>query len=194
VSQNLNSNNGCDVPTAHIGAISSANATLEKVESGPGKDEGENATLEKVESVMGKDERERRQQQLEELQNIRSVFKLINVEPVDPNSFNSPQRLLKGESSKVKGKIVWNEDGDMCMDSRLVIQSLSNSLTDSNIINCNRRFRESEIGLEELRLWGIAKEIGVVFHECEESIIRRFSEMEQSLMRGRISFNDSFNH
>jgi len=113
------------------------------------------------------------------LQNITSVFKLINAEPVDPNSFNSRQRLLKGESSKVKGKTIWNEEGDMCMDSRLVIQSLSNSLTDSNIINCNRRFRESEIGIEELRLWGIAKEIGVVCLECEESIIRRFSKMEQ---------------
>ena len=59
LSQNLNSNNGCDVLVAHIGAISSANATPEKVESVMGKDEGENATSEKVETVLGEDEGER---------------------------------------------------------------------------------------------------------------------------------------
>jgi len=42
----------------------------------------------------------------------------------------------------------------------LVTPSLSNSINDTNIFNCNNRLRGSNKEIEELRLWGIPKEIG----------------------------------
>jgi len=63
--------------------------------------------------------------------------------------------------------------------SRSVTPSISQSLTDSIIFYCNRRLRGLDRGAEELRLWEIAKEIGVVCQVSEESIIQRFSEMEE---------------
>jgi len=56
--------------------------------------------------------------------------------------------------------------------SRLVTPSLSNTINDSNISNCNRRLRSVDDELEELRLWKIAKEIGMVCQDCEDSILQ----------------------
>jgi len=57
--------------------------------------------------------------------------------------------------------------------------NLSNSISDSNIFNCNKRIWGSESGIDELRICDIAKEIGVVCQECEESILQQFADMEE---------------
>jgi len=42
----------------------------------------------------------------------------------------------------------------------------------------DRRFKGSNMDNEERSLWGIAKEIGIVYQDSEDSIIQKFSEME----------------
>ena len=64
--------------------------------------------------------------------------------------------------------------------------SLSQSFIDTNIVDGNRRLRGRGKGEEELRLWEIAKELGVVCQVSEERVIQRFLELEErdnSVMR-----------
>jgi len=68
---------------------------------------------------------------------------------------------------------------DLSSRSRLVTTSLSQSLIDTNVFYYNRRLRGSIKGTETLRLWEIAKEIGVVCQVSEESVMQRFSKMEE---------------
>jgi len=42
----------------------------------------------------------------------------------------------------------------------------------------DRRIKCSDKGTEEMSLWGIPKEIGIVCQESEDSIIQKFSKME----------------
>jgi len=49
-------------------------------------------------------------------------------------------------------------------------------------VNCNRRFKrldDNESGIEEPRIWGILKEIGVVCQESKESILKKFAKMKE---------------
>ena len=106
-------------------------------------------------------------------------FKLINKEPLDPIVFSASRKMWRGKSSSKRGRSLQIRDNGSGGRSRLVIPTSSNSITDSNIFNCNRRIKGLDNGIEELRLWGIAKEIGIVCKESEDSIIQRFSEMEE---------------
>jgi len=91
-------------------------------------------------------------------------FKLLSKVPLDPKVFNSSRRLSKGETGRVRRN--QRHENEFGLNARLVTPNLSNSITDTNIYNCNRRIRDLDSGTEELRLWGIAKEIGVVCQEC----------------------------
>lgn len=83
--------------------------------------------------------------------------------------------MWRRESSLRRGRAIKNCDNVSSCRSRLVIPTLSNSITDTNISNFNRRIKGSDKGIEELRLW----EISVVCQESEDSIIQRFVEMEE---------------
>jgi len=87
--------------------------------------------------------------------------------------------MWREETSSKRQRVIQLSGNDLNMRSRLATPSLSNSMINTNISNYNRRLRSSNKGIEELKLWGIAKEIGLVCHECEESIIQRFPKMEE---------------
>jgi len=100
------------------------------------------------------------------------------LESLSP-SLSTSRKMWRRESSLRRGRATKNRDNVSGCRSRLVTPTLSNSITDTNISNCNRRIKGSDKGIEELRLWEIAKEIGVVCQESEDSIIQRFVEMEE---------------
>ena len=101
-------------------------------------------------------------------------FRLISVVQGDPTLFTYSRRRYRGESSTRRDFATLNGASTTRDKSRLLTPYLSNTLNDSNIFNCNRRLRSEENGMEELRLWGIAKDIGVVCQESEESILQKF--------------------
>jgi len=82
--------------------------------------------------------------------------------------------MWRGESSSKHRRSIQIRDNVSGGRSRLVIPTFSNSISHTNISNCNRRIKGSDNGIEELRLWGLVKEI-----ESEDIIIQRFSEMEE---------------
>jgi len=104
--------------------------------------------------------------------NSKSCFKLINVQQGNPVHFNGSCRTWIGESSTKRKDGSANHAIANGYGSRLVTPSLSNTINDSNISNCNRRLRSVDDELEELRLWKIAKEIGMVCQDCEDSILQ----------------------
>jgi len=123
-----------------------------------------------------------------------STFSLINVRLLDSRLFNTRQRIWRGESSKNNDHLLFNSGREQCGQTRLVSLNLSNSISDTNILNCTIRLRGSKNGIEELRLWGIGKEIGVICQESEDSIIQKFSKMEErdsQLLRAMFDEGDS---
>jgi len=56
---------------------------------------------------------------------------------------------------------------------------LSNSISDDDIINCNRIFWLKKGPLESQKLWNITKEIGSTYSGDEVSILNKLEEMEQ---------------
>jgi len=68
------------------------------------------------------------------------VFSLITEEPIDPALLRTRRFMCKGESSKSGSRKKQNFKKIGSMFPRLASPNLSNSIFDSNILNCNRRF------------------------------------------------------
>jgi len=83
-------------------------------------------------------------------------------EPLDPIVFGASRKMRRDESSSKRWRSIQSRGNVSGHRSRLLISTLSNSITDTKIFNCNRRIKSLDNGIEELRLWGLAKEIGVV--------------------------------
>jgi len=100
--------------------------------------------------------------------------------PIDPEQFKNRFPMCKGESSKCKGK---GKAGKHMSDKMAISSSASRfastSISDNNIANCNKRFLSNNGESEEVRLWLLAKDIGVVCVEDEENVIKRLVEMEE---------------
>jgi len=65
---------------------------------------------------------------------------------------------------------------------RSVIHSICSSLSDDNIINCNRLFWQNNNvsgGSDGARVWDIAKALGVTFSGDEEGIIKELEILER---------------
>lgn len=77
-------------------------------------------------------------------------FQLIREETVDAQLFSKTRRMLRGETSSKREQDNQIGGNERCTRSRLVTPTLSNSLTDTNIFNCNRRLRASVMILKSL--------------------------------------------
>lgn len=61
----------------------------------------------------------------------------------------------------------------------LPTHSLSNSVTDSGIRNCNKLFWLKDEVLEAKKLWELGKSMGVNNSGCDEALVRKLVELEQ---------------
>ncbi|KAK7364555.1 hypothetical protein VNO80_13292 [Phaseolus coccineus] len=93
--------------------------------------------------------------------------------PEDENSgscdeVDGERRFFKGESSKMQ----------------VMLRAMSNSgnsrqsITDSNILNCNRLFWSKQDLSTPLRIWELGKELGVTYEGEQEMIIQELEEMK----------------
>ena len=113
-------------------------------------------------------------------------FQIMLTDPMDPHVVLKSRRVWQGESSSKRERLIQSGCNDMSSRPRLDTHSLSHSFIDTSIVDGNRRLRGRGKGEEELRLWEIAKELGVVCQVSEERAIQRFSELEKrdnSVMR-----------
>ena len=112
---------------------------------------------------------------------------LINESIMDPRDFQERRQFWIGESSKkqptIKKRSV-KENGRATKRKliRSVVQSICNSLPDENILNCNRLFWSTKSPLgdsESVKIWSLAKELGVTFSGEEEQILKELESMEK---------------
>jgi len=119
---------------------------------------------------------------------------LIKETPLDSKEFLERRQFWVGESSKKtynssKCRAKGGGKAGKRKLLRSVVQSTCNSLSDDNIINCNRLFwsnKHSAEGPENISIWGLAKELGVTFSGEEEEIIKELESMDS---RDRIQGN-----
>ena len=96
---------------------------------------------------------------------------LVNETNMDPEEFLARRQFWIGESNKKKQHSLKNKvkEGGRIKKRKLlrsVIHSIRNSLSDDNIINCNRLFWQNNNvsgGSDSARVWDIAKALGVTF-------------------------------
>lgn len=64
-------------------------------------------------------------------------------------------------------------------ETRQQMLSLCDSLLDSAVANCNRRYWLQNLEGEAKKLWCLGKELGTVFEGNEDEIVERLIEMEK---------------
>jgi len=62
---------------------------------------------------------------------------------------------------------------------RLVSHSSSSSVSDSDIINCNRLFWLRNNSTEAINMWNICKSVGFSYSGEEQDIIQRINDLEE---------------
>ena len=111
---------------------------------------------------------------------------LIKESIMDPKDFQERRQFWKGESSMKrpisKNRNVLNK-GKVSKRKllRSMVQTICNSLSDDNILNCNRLFwstRCQSSNSKSATIWSLAKELGVTFSGEEEEILKELAYME----------------
>jgi len=108
------------------------------------------------------------------------MLPLVKEAAIDPEQFKDRFPLWKGESrkSRERRKKYDNKLHYGIQVSGVTIQVSGVSFSDSNILNCDKRFVDNSVVEEEVGLWELAKNIGVQCVSDEESIHKKFREMK----------------
>ena len=56
--------------------------------------------------------------------------------------------------------------------------TLSATISDGDIINCNSRLRDPDVTEEPVKLWELGKHIGIVCRRIEEEVVQEYQSME----------------
>jgi len=112
---------------------------------------------------------------------------LIKESNLDPKDFQLKRQFWIGESSKNRPvhqncNVKENSKAAKQKMLRSVAQSICNSLSDENILNCNRLFCSAKCqsnNSESLTIWSLAKELGVTFSGEEEQILKELENREK---------------
>lgn len=59
--------------------------------------------------------------------------------------------------------------------------SICNSLSDSDILNCNKLFWDKHLEFESRTIWGLGKELGITYQGNEETLINRIQDMSKGM-------------
>ena len=111
---------------------------------------------------------------------------LIKETKLDPQHFMRERNLYVGESSKqYNGKLIsitttssMNTTQQRCQ-IRSAIYNLYNSISDTDIVNCNRLFWMRNSSTEANRIWNLGKQLGITFTGDENQILEQLQKMEE---------------
>jgi len=113
-----------------------------------------------------------------------NAMTLINQAAMDPKTFAERKSFWVGESSRraEQRTVTDNNEATNAEQRRKIrsaIHTISNSISDSEINNCNRLFWLKNGSLEVIRLWELGKQIGVTLNGKEEDIMLKLEELEK---------------
>jgi len=111
---------------------------------------------------------------------------LIKESILDPTDFQERRQFWVGESSTKQPttnncRVKENGKASKRKILRSVVQTICNSLSDDNILNCNRLFWSTRCpsnNSESVTIWSLAKQIGVTFSGEEEQILKELDHRE----------------